>query len=119
MALEIHRLRDQEPAGDSGPLVADRRLFLAADEMTVVEEDDPRAAFLLCGPGATLHVPDVRRLRLVVEDGRVVQAAASAIEAKAAVPAEDKQLEAGEDKAAGPPPAKGGKRKKGLFGRGG
>lgn len=43
---------------------SDRRLYLAADGETVVEEGDPRAATLLVGEGGQLSVEDAARYGL-------------------------------------------------------
>lgn len=111
MAFEMHT-----PERDEGaPLVADRRLYLAADEQTVVEEGDARSAFLLCAAGAEVPAPDVRRLGLAAVDGRIVQRPAAPDAPKAAPPAEDKEAAPPADNKA----AKAPKRQKGFFERGG
>ena len=69
--------------------VPDRRLYLAEDGETVVEEGDPRAASLLAVPGIPVAAADVERYKLK-ELGK-----------KQAV-VEDKAAEPGEDKAANP-----------------
>lgn len=46
---------------------ADRRLYLAADGVTVVEEGDPRKASLLVPVGGTLPMERARALGLIVE----------------------------------------------------
>jgi len=69
--------------------VPDRRLYLAEDGETVVEEGDPRAASLLAVPGIPVAAADVERYKLK-ELGKK----------QAAV--EDKAAEPGEDKAANP-----------------
>lgn len=53
-------------------MIADRRLWLTADEARVVEEGDPEAAFLLAGEGSLIPVPEVERLGLKSEDGKIV-----------------------------------------------
>lgn len=63
---------------------ADRKLWLTADKETVVEDGDPKAAFLLASPGDELSDDDVKRYGIKV---------------KQAAPAEDKQAEPAEDKA--------------------
>src|SRR4051812_23793520 len=97
MSFEITRLRDQRSNAMS--LIADRALCLAADERTVVEERDARAAFVLCGPGGTIDGPTVTRLGLVLQEGRVVQLATTPAESgqesgddaqKQRTPSEDK-----------------------------
>lgn|GEM_PF-2961045 len=84
--LRVVRLRDQVP---SGGLVADRPLYLAADRATVVEEGDPRAAWLLAGAGGLIPQAEADRLGLVSEGGRVRQRAQPA-EHKMRAPGEDK-----------------------------
>jgi len=54
-------------------IVADRRLFLDENKETVIEEGDPRAAFLLVGPGSVIPAETVTRLRLAIKGGQVVQ----------------------------------------------
>lgn len=91
MALEITMLRGQMAGG---ALVADRRLFLAADRLTVVEADDLRAAFLLCGVGSEITGAEAQRLRLSLVGGCVVQDAPlkeKVEEVKEAAKPEDKQ----------------------------
>lgn len=56
-------------------MIADRRLYLTADRSTVVEEGDPRAAWLLAGQGSEIPPSEVSRLGLHLVDGRVVQSA--------------------------------------------
>lgn len=52
-------------------LKADRRLMLTAKKDQVVEEGDPRAAFLLAAPGRVISGAEAKRLGLEVEDGRI------------------------------------------------
>ena len=74
MALEIKTLRDAAPAAG---LVADRRLFLTADESQMVEDGDPAGRFLLVGVGGTVPACEVARLGLRLDRaGCVTQAAA-------------------------------------------
>jgi len=81
MALEIHRPKDT-PQG----LVADRRLYLSREGgavdgvagQQVVEEGDPRAAFLLATPGVVIPAEDCVRLGLELVDGRIAQRQAEA-----------------------------------------
>jgi hypothetical protein len=47
------------------PYIATRRLYLAADGQTVVEEGDPRAATLLVGVGGQLSDADAARYGLL------------------------------------------------------
>lgn len=55
--------------------VSERRLFLAADGVTVVEADDPRAAFLLVGAGCEMPLAEARRLGLAESPGRPARSA--------------------------------------------
>lgn len=94
MALEIRRSGNQS----GGPsLTADRRLYLATDGVTVVEESDPRAALLLAGAGCEIPIPDAQRYRLSLVDGRVVQERDATAEPKR------KEAPKPEDKQAAPP----------------
>lgn len=43
-------------------VTADRKLWLTADKETVVEDGDPRAAFLACSPGDELDDETAKRL---------------------------------------------------------
>ena len=43
-------------------MVADRRLYLTADKTRLVEEGDPRGAFLYCSPGLEVDEEELRRL---------------------------------------------------------
>jgi hypothetical protein len=61
------------PPAKTPALVADRRLYLTADEQTLVEAGDERARFLLSPAGGAIPGPEVDRLGLVVIDDRVVQ----------------------------------------------
>ena|SRR5689334_21665820 len=75
MGIAFHYIADQ---GEPGPgLVADRALYLTEDKMTLVEERDERARFVLTGPGGTVPQAEVDRLGLAVVDGRVVQTSAA------------------------------------------
>lgn len=98
MALEIRRSGNQ--SGGSS-LTADRRLYLASDRETLVEEGDVRAAFLLVGAGDGIPASEAQRLGLSVRDGRVVQGA----------PEPTKAMPAPEDKALSKPDDKSGKPK--------
>lgn len=53
-------------------IVADRRLWLTADKVRVVEDGDPAAAFLLASPGTEIPVDEAERLGLTEKDGKVV-----------------------------------------------
>lgn len=91
MALDVRTLRD---AARPAAIIADRRLWLAADRTSVVEDGDARAAFLLAGPGGEILAAEVERLGLAVDDGRVVLPQSD----KARVPSENKMRRKGEDK---------------------
>lgn len=80
---------------------ADRRLYVTADRGEIVEEGDPRSAWLLVAEGRDIGPSDVERYGLRMEDGRVTWDAAPA--AKMAEAPEDKQMPAPENKAAGLP----------------
>lgn len=77
-------------------LIADRRLCLKVDEQTICEETDPDAAVLLVNAGDSIDADVVRKLGLVIVDGRVQQSAESAT--KEREKAEDKNGEKREDK---------------------
>lgn len=83
-------------------ITSDRRLFLAADDQTVVEEGDERSRFLLCAAGNEIPADTVKRLSLSVEDGRVVYPRepkpAGDAGAKQTDPPEDKQRAPNENK---------------------
>lgn len=67
MALEIKR--GEKPVG---ALLSDRRLYLTADKETVVEDGDPRAAYLFATEGYELSAGIVEQYGLVSVEGRVV-----------------------------------------------
>lgn len=91
MALVINTIEKQRAAGGHFPaLVADRRLYLDATKSVVLEHGDPKAAFVLCGVGSTIPSATVRKLGLVIENGRVVQPKGEPAEKEASKP-EDKQ----------------------------
>lgn len=97
MALEVKALRDARE--NVNMLTADRRLWLTADNETIVEEGDPKAAFLLCGAGQVIPERDAERFGLSSDaDGHVVQ--------RRGEQAVTKQQTAHEDKAAPPPTTK-------------
>lgn len=76
MTFEIKRV---ERTG--APLKSDRRLYVTQDDKTVVEANDPRAAFLLCGTGG--EIPRARAVELglgIDSEGRI------SIDGKAALP---------------------------------
>ncbi len=54
-------------------MIADRMLWVAADEKTIVETGDSSAAILLTGPGKPIPDEDVQKFGLSCVDGRVVQ----------------------------------------------
>jgi hypothetical protein len=53
---------------------ADRRLCLDRRQERVVEANTPEAAWLLVGKGHEIPAAEVKRLGLVVHEGRVMQA---------------------------------------------
>jgi enoyl-CoA hydratase/carnithine racemase len=55
-------------------VIADRRLYLERTGSRLVAENDPEAAFLLIAKGHEIPAADVKRLGLVVHEGRVMQA---------------------------------------------
>jgi len=69
MRVEIKRLASAEVSG----LVSDRRLYLAGDGATLVEDGDPQAAVLLATPGDVVPSRRAKELRLAVVGGRLVQ----------------------------------------------
>jgi len=75
MSLTIITLPKVDAAPSKTPSMrADRRLYLASDEHTLVEHNDVRAAFLLAPVGGAIVGADVERLGLSLVDGRVIQA---------------------------------------------
>lgn len=64
MALEITMVHDADKIPD-GTIVADRRLWLTADRARVVEDGDPEARFLFCGPGRRISPADAEKYGLV------------------------------------------------------
>jgi len=89
MGLTITTRREEDPM--AAGIKADRRLWLTADEKTVVEDGDPRARFLLAAPGRVIPEKEVARLGLTLGKGGKVQLKGSA-------PAENKQRKPGENK---------------------
>lgn len=79
--------------------IADRRLYVTADRSEVVEEGDPRAAFLLAGEGCQIGPADVAAHDLGWKDGKIIIGARA--KAKQAAKPEDKMAAAPENKAAG------------------
>jgi hypothetical protein len=55
-------------------VIADRRLCLTRHRDRLVEENTPEAAWLLVGKGHEIPAAEVKRLGLVVHEGRVMQA---------------------------------------------
>jgi hypothetical protein len=55
-------------------VIADRRLCLTRYRDRLVEENTPEAAWLLVGKGHEIPAAEVKRLGLVVHEGRVMQA---------------------------------------------
>jgi hypothetical protein len=92
MAIKVNTLRQKAEAMKG--LIADRRLWLAADKKTVVEDSDPRAAFLLCAPGQTVSQADCDRLGLTDKAGKLVQRSTE----KALPAAENKARKRAKDK---------------------
>ncbi len=70
MGLTIERPVLEVPRGG---LVADRRLYVDRSGKTLVEETDPRAAFLLAAKGQPMEFDVVTRLGLRMAEGRIVQ----------------------------------------------
>lgn len=99
MALTIKSLAEQRAGGHFPALVSDRRLYLDATKTVVLEHGDLDAAFVLCGQGSTIPSVTVRKLGLVLENGRVVQLK----EKPAPVVVEHKEAAKPEDKQAAPP----------------
>lgn len=57
-------------------LIADRRLWLDAQKKKVVEDGDPKAAFLLCAKGQLIPASEVKRLKLTANSkGKISQGA--------------------------------------------
>ncbi len=93
-------------------MIADRMLWVAADEKTIVEHGDALAAILLAGPGHAISDTEVKKFGLVCDaDGRVSQASAEPPkveepEAKEQPKPEDKQEAKPADKAVKKPVTK-------------
>ena len=79
---------------------ADRRLCFTADRDAMVEETDPRAAFLAYPAGKLISPGDEVRFNLKMKDGRVLLGNTSPPADKAVQGAAVKVVEASEDKAA-------------------
>lgn len=84
-------------------LIADRRLYVTDDRSEVVEEGDPKGAWLLAGVGSQIGEGDVVRYGLSMKDGRVHYGGPSDAEpeAKQAAKPEDKQAPSPENKTVG------------------
>ncbi len=54
-------------------LIADRRLWLDAAKEKLLEDGDSSAAFQLCAAEGKIPLDEVKRLRLVLVDGKVQQ----------------------------------------------
>lgn len=76
-------------------LTADRRLYVTADRSEIVEESDPRGAFLLVAEGLNIGEGDVAKYSLRMVDGKVAWPAAT----KQVPEPADKMVTAPEDKA--------------------
>jgi hypothetical protein len=69
MALKL----EASQVSPAGTITSDRRLFLRADEKTVVEEGHQDARFLLASEGGEIPADKVKQLGLSVTDGKVTQ----------------------------------------------
>jgi hypothetical protein len=63
---------------------ADRRLYMDRHQMKLVPENSPESAFLVAATGQEIAPEMVKRLDLVIHEGRVMQA--SQVPAKATEP---------------------------------
>ena len=108
MAFEVTTMRDQHEPQDIW--VADRRLWLTADESEAVEDGDPKSAFLLIAPGQSMSRARAQELGVIPEP--VPEASTVDGEMKEAVKSEDKQLAKPEDKQRAKPKTKSRKRAK-------
>ena len=102
-------IRKAEPVGAG--MISDLRLFVTADKLTLVEEGDQAAAFLLASKGKGIPGDEVGRLGLVLVDGVVRQrpATTEAVELAATVGTPVAELETSE-------PTKAPSRKRGRSG---
>lgn len=110
--LEIDTLAQQaeRDAGDKDPiLVADRRLFLDPSRERLIEAGHEDAAYLLAAPGHRIPRAEAKRLNLVVQDDRIVQAPAKPLPTKEPTTDTVKQHTPVEDKQRAPAENKGGK----------
>ncbi len=88
MAFKHTTLKDMKPMPK---IIADRRLWLSEDGVTVLEDGDPDARFLLCAAGTHIPDSDAERLGLsLTKAGKL----------KAVKKSEDKAARKGEDKGA-------------------
>ncbi len=91
-------------------MIADRMLWVAADDKTIVEHGDVLAAILLAGPGRSIPDTEVKKFGLVCDaDGRVSQATPEppkGPEVKELPKPEDKQRKKPADKAVKKPSTK-------------
>lgn len=78
-------------------LRADRRLYVTADRSEIVEEGDPRGAWLLVGEGGVIGESDVQKYRVSTQGGKIVVGGQ-----KMAAPPENKMVAAPENKAVAP-----------------
>ena len=76
--------------------VADRRLWLTSDREQVVEDGDPRAAFLYATPGDEMTDEDVKRYGLAPKPSKRARTPLD----KEAASGSDKRADAGPDKGA-------------------
>lgn len=67
------------------------RLYVAADQQTVVQEGDPRAAFLLIAPGQTMSDAEAAAYGLVALEGAQGEKGTPPKPNKARVPRENKR----------------------------
>ncbi|KKM24143.1 hypothetical protein LCGC14_1608090 [marine sediment metagenome] len=94
---------------EGGSMIADRMLWVAADDKTIVEHGDVLAAILLAGPGRSIPDTEVKKFGLVYSAGRVSQATPEPPkepEVKEQPKPEDKQREKPADKAIKKPATK-------------
>jgi hypothetical protein len=61
--LFVDTLKKQKEAA-TPMLVADRRLWLTADRKRIVEDGDPRAAFLFAAPGEEISSAQVVKFKI-------------------------------------------------------
>ena len=85
---DIEIKRPDPPAAPQAQvaIIADRDLYLAADEHTIVEKGDAKARFLLAARGSQIDPPAVQRYGLSAKGGKVSQKSAEEIEEEGGVP---------------------------------